>query len=183
MMPHGRANYRVPSSLVLVLFLFASPTRWHAVLPPGAPSSPSEGVLGMCIELAQIPPHGRAQALERLLARAWVHGVVGKVVEEHAVDGDEGDETPREDLDLVVPLRADGLVADAPLELALEAEFLLLRHVAEGGRPLLAHGEAVAREVEGREGAALAAEEAAEEAQHGGGGAWRECGGSWEECM
>jgi hypothetical protein len=120
----------------------------------------------MCIEAPQFSPHALPQRLERLLARPRVHGILGEVVEEHAVDGDEADQAPLHDLDPLVPLGADGLDLDAPLELALESELLALRHLAEVGRPLLALGKAVARKVEGRERTLLPTKQAAEETQH-----------------
>lgn len=120
----------------------------------------------MCIESPQHFPHLPPQRLERLLARPRVHRVFGEVVEENAVHDDEAYKAPYHDRDLVVPLRTYGLDLEASLELALEAEVLLVRQLAQVGRPLLLCGKAVACEVEGRELGPLAAKEASDESGH-----------------
>lgn len=121
----------------------------------------------MCIKPSQLVPHPPPYSLEWLLAWPRVHRVLCEVVEQDAVDDDERDDAPGDDLDAIVPLRAHGLVLDAPLELALEAELLALCELGEVGRPLLAHGKAVAREVEGRECVCRPVEETRPEASHG----------------
>jgi hypothetical protein len=156
----------IPTSLALAYFPIANPTFIQRFQPSGAPSSTSHSFLGMCIEAPQFVPHPRPQSHKWLLAWSGVHRVLREVVEEDAVDSDEADQAPLHDLDPLVPLRSHRLHLDASLELALKPELLLLSQGGELGRPFLSHAEAVAREVEGREGVLMPAEEALEEAQH-----------------
>jgi len=72
-------------------------------------------------------------------------------VEEDGIDDDEANEVPLHNLGPPVPLGPDGLQANTALELALEAELLLLGELEEIGRPLLPGAVAVEGEVEGRE--------------------------------
>ena len=140
---------------------------------------------GMCPQAVPSSPHAVSQAFERLLARSRIHGILGKVVEEDAVDDDEADKVPLDDLGPLLPLRLDGLEAKATLELALEAELLLLGELAEVGRPVLLCAEAVAGEVEGRQvRLGSASEQTREQLEHGGDGRWamvidRAPGQSW----
>lgn len=91
-------------------------------------------------------------------------------MEEHAVDDHEANEAPLHDLGPLLPLRLDGLEAKATLELALEAELLLLGELAEVGRPVLLCSVAVAGEVEGRQfRLGRASKQAREQLKHGGG--------------
>ena len=121
----------------------------------------------MGIEVPEEVPHARPEAFEWLLALAGVHGVLAEIVEEYAPDDNEADQRPLHYLRPLVPHGLDGLRLDAALELPLKAELLLLGEGAEIRRPDLFRGEAIAREVEGREGVLVPAEQAVDELEHG----------------